>query len=48
MKKTLKLMLVALLAMGMYACGEKKLTYQDMSPMASYRLHWQITLPLKT
>lgn len=30
MKKTLKLMLVALLAMGMYACGEKKLTYQDM------------------
>ena len=30
MKKTLKLMLVALLAMGMFACGEKKLTYQDM------------------
>ena len=30
MKKTLKLMLVALLALGMFACGEKKLTYQDM------------------
>ena len=30
MKKTLKLMLVAMLAMGLFACGEKKLTYQDM------------------
>ena len=30
MKKTLKLMLVAMLAMGMFACGEKKLTYKDM------------------
>lgn len=32
MKKTLKLMVFALLAMGMFACGEteKKLTYNDM------------------
>ena len=30
MKKTLNLMLVALLALGMFACGGKKLTYQDM------------------
>lgn len=30
MKKTLNLMLVAFLALGMFACSEKKLTYQDM------------------
>ena len=30
MKKTLKLMLVALLALGMFACGEKKLTEDDL------------------
>ena len=30
MKKTFKLMLVAMLALGVFACGEKKLTYQDM------------------
>ena len=30
MKKTFKLMLVAMLALGMFACGEKKLTYQDL------------------
>lgn len=30
MKKTFKLLFVALLAMGMFACGEKKQTYQDM------------------
>jgi len=30
MKKTLNLMLIALLALGMFACGEKKLTYQDL------------------
>lgn len=30
MKKTLKLMLVALLAFGMFACGEKKLTEDDL------------------
>ena len=30
MKKTLKLMLVALLAFGMMACGEKKITEDDL------------------
>ena len=30
MKKTLRLMLVALLAFGMFACGEKKLTEDDL------------------
>ena len=30
MKKTLKLMLFALLAFGMFACGEKRLTFEDM------------------
>ena len=30
MKKTLNLLFVAVLALGMFACGEKKLTYQDM------------------
>lgn len=30
MKKTLDLLFVAVLALGMFACGEKKLTYQDM------------------
>ena len=30
MKKTFKLLFIALLAMGMFACGEKKQTYQDM------------------
>ena len=30
MKKTLNLMLIAMLTLGMFACGEKKLTYQDM------------------
>ena len=30
MKKTLKLMLVALLAFGMFACGEKKVTEDDL------------------
>ena len=30
MKKTINLLFVAVLALGMFACGEKKLTYQDM------------------
>ena len=30
MKKTLKLMAVVLLALGLFACGEKKLTNEDM------------------
>lgn len=30
MKKTFGLMFVAMLALGMFACGEKKLTYQDL------------------
>ena len=30
MNKKFNLLLVALLALGMFACGEKKLTYQDM------------------
>lgn len=30
MKKTLKLMLVAILALGLFACGEKQLTENDM------------------
>ena len=30
MKNTLKLMLFALLAVGMMACGEKKLTQDDL------------------
>ena len=30
MKKTLKLMFIALLALGLFACGEKKLTEDDL------------------
>lgn len=30
MKNTLKLMMLALLAFGMFACGEKKLTYDEL------------------
>ena len=30
MKKTIKMTLIAMLAFGLLACGEKKLTYEDM------------------
>lgn len=30
MKKTIKMMIIALLAFGMFSCGEKKQTYADM------------------
>ncbi len=30
MKKTIKMMIIALLAFGMFSCGEKRLTFEDM------------------